>query len=83
MSTAPTLKCWLTYALVSINAWTWSTVFHTRDVDWTEKADYLCAYSIVLFQVDATSFYTFDLNFRKILHFSTFLEFDALIAKSD
>jgi len=48
---APTLKCWLTYALVSINAWTWSTVFHTRDVDWTEKADYLCAYSIVLFQL--------------------------------
>lgn len=47
----PTFKVWMTYAAISVNAWTWSTVFHTRDVSWTEKADYFCAYSIVLFQL--------------------------------
>jgi len=47
----PTFKVWMTYAVISVNAWTWSTVFHTRDVSWTEKADYFCAYSIVLFQL--------------------------------
>merc|ERR1712110_1370134 len=47
----PTFKVWMAYAAVSINAWTWSTAFHTRDLWWTEKADYFCAYSIVLFQL--------------------------------
>ena len=28
---------WLGYCLVSINTWTWSTIFHTRDWDITEK----------------------------------------------
>ena len=28
---------WLGYSLVSINTWTWSTIFHTRDWDITEK----------------------------------------------
>eukprot|EP00794_Sanderia_malayensis_P003046 gene3047-3508_t len=31
------------YCLVSINAWIWSTVFHTRDLPVTEKLDYFCA----------------------------------------
>lgn len=31
------------YALSGINTWLWSSVFHTRDVDWTEKADYFSA----------------------------------------
>ena len=30
-------------ALVGINSWFWSIVFHTRDNDWTEKADYWSA----------------------------------------
>ncbi|XP_071498993.1 post-GPI attachment to proteins factor 3-like [Diadema antillarum] len=34
--------------LVAINAWIWSTAFHARDLAWTEKLDYYCAYSIVL-----------------------------------
>jgi len=48
---SPTYWVWISYAAVSINAWIWSTVFHTRDVSWTEKMDYFCAFSIVLFQL--------------------------------
>ena len=32
-----TYRVWVGYALVSINTWIWSTVFHTRDWDLTEK----------------------------------------------
>ncbi|XP_035689762.1 post-GPI attachment to proteins factor 3-like [Branchiostoma floridae] len=40
---------WL--AVISINAWFWSAVFHTRDFSWTEKMDYFCATSLVVFQL--------------------------------
>ncbi|XP_035689761.1 post-GPI attachment to proteins factor 3-like [Branchiostoma floridae] len=40
---------WL--AAVSINAWFWSAVFHARDFSWTEKMDYFCATSLVVFQL--------------------------------
>ncbi|GAA6061600.1 hypothetical protein JCM10212_000908 [Sporobolomyces blumeae] len=36
-------KAYLVYAWSGLNAWTWSIVFHTRDVDWTERADYFGA----------------------------------------
>ncbi|XP_066301996.1 post-GPI attachment to proteins factor 3-like [Branchiostoma lanceolatum] len=39
------------YALVAVNAWVWSTVFHTRDLVWTERLDYFSATSIILFQL--------------------------------
>lgn len=44
---------WHIYAILSMNAWFWSTVFHTRDVDLTEKLDYssavaLLGYSLIL-----------------------------------
>ena len=32
-----TYRVWVGYSLVSINTWFWSTVFHTRDWDVTEK----------------------------------------------
>ncbi|GAV07015.1 hypothetical protein RvY_16910 [Ramazzottius varieornatus] len=51
---APTFYLWRTYAMVSINAWFWSSVFHTRDFPFTEKMDYFCALAAVLF-----SFYAF------------------------
>lgn len=31
------------YAWSGLNAWVWSCVFHARDVDWTERADYFAA----------------------------------------
>lgn len=36
-------KAYRIYALSGINTWIWSSVFHIRDVDWTEKADYFSA----------------------------------------
>ena len=32
-----TYRVWIGYSLVSINTWLWSTIFHTRDWDITEK----------------------------------------------
>ncbi|XP_020900695.1 post-GPI attachment to proteins factor 3 isoform X2 [Exaiptasia diaphana] len=39
---------WKCYMLVNVNAWIWSTIFHTRDLNFTEKMDYFCATSLVL-----------------------------------
>ena len=36
-------KLYKNNAIVGINSWLWSIVFHTRDTDWTEKADYFSA----------------------------------------
>ncbi|XP_038635483.1 post-GPI attachment to proteins factor 3 isoform X3 [Scyliorhinus canicula] len=36
---------------VTLNAWVWSTVFHTRDTLLTEKMDYFCASSVVLYSI--------------------------------
>lgn len=40
---------WKANLVVCLNAWFWSTVFHTRDLNWTEKMDYFCATSLVMF----------------------------------
>lgn len=42
------IKFWLLYAILGMNAWIWSTVFHTRDVRWTEVMDYLSAVTFVV-----------------------------------
>ncbi|PUZ58386.1 hypothetical protein GQ55_5G505800 [Panicum hallii var. hallii] len=44
---------WHIYAILSMNAWFWSSIFHTRDIDLTEKLDYssavaLLGYSLIL-----------------------------------
>ncbi|XP_051123793.1 uncharacterized protein LOC127246441 isoform X2 [Andrographis paniculata] len=44
---------WSIYGLMSMNAWLWSAVFHSWDMDLTEKLDYLSAvallgYSLIL-----------------------------------
>jgi len=36
-------RSYLLYALSGINSWIWSCAFHTRDLGWTEKADYFGA----------------------------------------
>ncbi|XP_043216525.1 post-GPI attachment to proteins factor 3-like isoform X2 [Amphibalanus amphitrite] len=46
---APLYWLWITYALVCMNGWFWSFVFHTKDTDSTEKLDYFSAFSMVLF----------------------------------
>ncbi|KXS09684.1 Per1-like protein [Gonapodya prolifera JEL478] len=37
------------YALVSINSWVWSSVFHSRDTYWTERLDYWSAALAIMF----------------------------------
>ncbi|CAN6191474.1 unnamed protein product [Urochloa humidicola] len=44
---------WHIYAILSMNAWFWSSIFHTRDTDLTEKLNYsstvaLLGYSLIL-----------------------------------
>ena len=48
---APMFSIWTLYGLVSINTWTWSTVFHARDNPFTEMMDYFCAFSVVSFSL--------------------------------
>ena len=33
---------------VTLNAWFWSTVFHARDLPWTEKLDYFSAAGLII-----------------------------------
>ncbi|XP_022099023.1 post-GPI attachment to proteins factor 3-like [Acanthaster planci] len=47
-STAPMYETWHGYFAVQINTWVWSTVFHFRDVTWTEKMDYISAFSLIV-----------------------------------
>ncbi|XP_068211283.1 post-GPI attachment to proteins factor 3 [Palaemon carinicauda] len=48
---APLYRLWQVHALICINAWTWSVIFHARDTPWTERMDYFCAFSMVLFSL--------------------------------
>ncbi|KAF2353719.1 Per1-like, partial [Trinorchestia longiramus] len=52
-SYAPMFGIWRTYALVSVNAWLWSAVFHSRDLVFTERLDYFSALSMVLYSLYA------------------------------
>lgn len=51
------VNVWNVHGLLSINAWFWSAIFHTRDTPVTEKLDYYCAFSLVLY-----SFYCLSLK---------------------
>lgn len=44
----PLYWVWHLYTAVCINAWIWSSVFHSRDFPFTEFMDYSCAFSILL-----------------------------------
>ncbi|XP_019876423.2 post-GPI attachment to proteins factor 3 [Aethina tumida] len=45
---SPCYWLWHIFCLVCLNAWVWSTVFHTRDSHFTELMDYACAFSMIL-----------------------------------
>ena len=40
---------WRVLGILSVNAWTWASVFHCRDVYWTQCADYFSATLLVGF----------------------------------
>ncbi|KAK2173891.1 hypothetical protein NP493_846g00028 [Ridgeia piscesae] len=46
---SPMYNVWHMYAMVGINTWFWSAVFHARDKPFTELMDYCCAFSSVVF----------------------------------
>ncbi|XP_058416860.1 post-GPI attachment to proteins factor 3 isoform X2 [Diceros bicornis minor] len=50
-ASSPMYPTCVTFAWVSLNAWFWSTVFHTRDTDLTEKMDYFCASTVILHSI--------------------------------
>ncbi|CAB90152.1 GPI-phospholipase A2 activity regulator Pga3 [Schizosaccharomyces pombe] len=45
----PAKRLCLSWAIVGMNAWVWSSVFHIRDTPITEKLDYFSAGAFVLF----------------------------------
>ncbi|XP_028931036.1 post-GPI attachment to proteins factor 3 isoform X1 [Ornithorhynchus anatinus] len=48
---SPMYPTCVAFASVSLNAWFWSTVFHTRDTSLTEKMDYFCASAVILHSI--------------------------------
>uniref|UniRef100_A0A146MAA2 Post-GPI attachment to proteins factor 3 n=2 Tax=Lygus hesperus TaxID=30085 RepID=A0A146MAA2_LYGHE len=47
----PLFSVWIFHGVVSINGWVWSTIFHTRDIGFTELMDYLSAFAMVFSSV--------------------------------
>ncbi|KAI0285234.1 Per1-like protein [Russula brevipes] len=50
----PMRPFYLTWARLSVNAWVWSAVFHTRDTPLTEKLDYFSAALAILYALYMT-----------------------------
>ncbi|XVF50752.1 hypothetical protein PTKIN_Ptkin04bG0128500 [Pterospermum kingtungense] len=53
---------WHTYAILAMNFWFWSAVFHSRDVELTEKLDYSSAVALVGFGLILTILRVFDVR---------------------
>ncbi|KAM4032961.1 post-GPI attachment to proteins factor 3 isoform 2-T2 [Anomaloglossus baeobatrachus] len=51
---------------VSINAWFWSTIFHTRDTSITEKMDYFCASAVILHSIYLCCMRTLGLRYPSV-----------------
>ncbi|XP_067929913.1 post-GPI attachment to proteins factor 3-like [Watersipora subatra] len=52
-SIAPMYWTWHGYFSVALNAWFWSTIFHTRDFLFTQHMDYISAAGLVTYQLYA------------------------------
>ncbi|XP_012582130.1 PREDICTED: post-GPI attachment to proteins factor 3 isoform X4 [Condylura cristata] len=50
-ASSPMYPTCVAFAWVSLNAWFWSTVFHTKDTNLTEKMDYFCASAVILHSI--------------------------------
>ncbi|XP_044983347.1 post-GPI attachment to proteins factor 3-like [Hordeum vulgare subsp. vulgare] len=53
---------WHIYAILSMNAWIWSSVFHTRDIDLTEKLDYSSAVAVLGYSLILTLLRIFNVK---------------------
>ncbi|TCD64676.1 hypothetical protein EIP91_003790 [Steccherinum ochraceum] len=59
--THPLKGYYLNFAFVSMNAWIWSSVFHTRDLPRTEALDYFSAAAAILYALYYTAVRMFHL----------------------
>ncbi|XP_026535504.1 post-GPI attachment to proteins factor 3 isoform X2 [Notechis scutatus] len=48
---SPMYHTCIAFSRVSLNAWFWSMIFHTRETNLTEKMDYFCASAVILYSV--------------------------------
>ncbi|PKU82446.1 post-GPI attachment to proteins factor 3 [Dendrobium catenatum] len=53
---------WHIYGFLSMNAWFWSTIFHTRDFELTEKLDYSSAVALLGYSLMLSLLRTFDVK---------------------
>lgn len=53
---------WLVYGLLSMNAWFWSAIFHSRDIDLTERLDYSGAVALLGFSLVLCILRTFSVT---------------------
>lgn len=53
---------WTLYGLASLNAWIWSILFHARETEFTEKADYSSAVILLGFSLIVAVIRTFGLG---------------------
>ncbi|PKA48729.1 hypothetical protein AXF42_Ash018671 [Apostasia shenzhenica] len=53
---------WHIYGFLSMNAWLWSAIFHTRDFELTEKLDYSSAVALLGYSLILSLLRTFDVK---------------------
>ncbi|KNC99060.1 uncharacterized protein SPPG_06009 [Spizellomyces punctatus DAOM BR117] len=61
----PLRRIYLLNALLGVNAWIWSTVFHARDFPLTEKLDYFSAIGSILFAACLAVIRVFQFQHRR------------------
>ncbi|KAG5518855.1 hypothetical protein PMAC_002386 [Pneumocystis sp. 'macacae'] len=66
-------KFYIIYAILGLNAWFWSTVFHMRDFKFTERADYFSAGALTLWSFFFTPIRIFRLDCYRNYNFFIYL----------
>lgn len=66
-------KFYIIYALLGLNAWFWSALYHMRDLRFTEKADYFSAGALILWSFYFTPLRIFRLDCCRNYNFFLYL----------
>jgi post-GPI attachment to proteins factor 3 len=62
--TYPLKPYYIILSIFGMNAWLWSTIFHTRDFLFTERADYFSAGASIMYGLFYTPLRLFDIHWR-------------------
>ncbi|KAG5439113.1 hypothetical protein PCANB_001412 [Pneumocystis canis] len=74
-------KFYIIYAVLGLNAWFWSSIFHIRDFKFTERADYFSASALILWSFFFTPLRIFRLDrYRNYRFFSILWAFVCISA---